>query len=137
MIVIDSSVAIKWVVREPGHDAALQLFERQQVMAAPDLLIPEVANILRKKLRGGEITLEQAEQGVDGISAAIGVIIPSAPLARQALDFARKLDHSAYDCFFLAAVQPPSMLISADRIFVAKCRQYGLADRVALLAEPE
>lgn len=78
MIVVDSSVAIKWVIREPGHEAALSLFDRRDVLAAPDLLIPEVATILRKKLRAGEVTPQQAEQGLDAIVAAIGMILPLA-----------------------------------------------------------
>jgi len=42
--VIDASVAIKWVVSEPGTQEALAL--RQHRLIAPDLLIAECANIL-------------------------------------------------------------------------------------------
>jgi predicted nucleic acid-binding protein len=42
--VIDASVAIKWVVDEPGAEIAIQLLEH--TLMAPDLLGPECANIL-------------------------------------------------------------------------------------------
>jgi predicted nucleic acid-binding protein len=43
--VIDASVAIKWVVEETGPAAALSLLRGPQLLA-PDLLMPECANIL-------------------------------------------------------------------------------------------
>lgn len=51
--VIDASVAIKWVVSEPGTQEALAL--RQHRLIAPDLLIAECANILWKKVRRQEL----------------------------------------------------------------------------------
>jgi predicted nucleic acid-binding protein len=47
--VIDASVAIKWLVDEPGTAAALSL--RRHRLLAPDLLIAECANVLWKKVR--------------------------------------------------------------------------------------
>lgn len=49
-LVIDASVAIKWVVDEPGTTEALAL-RRKAKLIAPDLLIAECANILWKKAR--------------------------------------------------------------------------------------
>ena len=46
-LVIDASVAIKWVIEEAGTKEALAL--RRQALAAPDLLVAECANILWKK----------------------------------------------------------------------------------------
>lgn len=43
-LVIDASIAIKWVIEEEGTNEALAL--RNQALAAPDLLIAECANIL-------------------------------------------------------------------------------------------
>jgi predicted nucleic acid-binding protein len=44
-LVIDASIAVKWVVEEPGTAAALSL-RRQAKLIAPDLLCAECANIL-------------------------------------------------------------------------------------------
>ena len=43
-LVIDASVAIKWVVAEPDSQTALALFRHR--LFAPDLLVAECANAL-------------------------------------------------------------------------------------------
>ncbi len=48
-LVVDASVVIKWVIEETGTQDALAL--RRHRLLAPDLLIPECANILWKKVR--------------------------------------------------------------------------------------
>ena len=57
-LVIDASVAIKWVIEEDGTKEALAL--RRQALAAPDLLVAECANILRKKVRRKELSEPEA-----------------------------------------------------------------------------
>ena len=57
-LVIDASVAIKWVIEEPGTREALSL--RRNRLFAPDLLVAESANILCKKARRNELTLQEA-----------------------------------------------------------------------------
>ncbi len=57
-LVIDASVAIKWVIEEEGTAEALTL--RRQHLIAPDLIIPECANILWKKVRRDELSAEEA-----------------------------------------------------------------------------
>jgi predicted nucleic acid-binding protein len=57
-VVIDASVAVKWVVPEPGSERAELLLDRGLV--APDLLFAECANILWEKVRRGELTTEEA-----------------------------------------------------------------------------
>jgi hypothetical protein len=58
-LVIDASIAIKWVIEEEGTNEALAL--RNQALAAPDLLIAECANILWKKVRRRELSDQEAE----------------------------------------------------------------------------
>ncbi len=57
-LVINASVAIKWVVEEPGTDKALELLAFR--LSAPDLLIAECANILWKKVVRRELSAEEA-----------------------------------------------------------------------------
>ena len=52
--VVDASVAIKWVVGEPG--TAPEAGE----LAAPDLLVTECTNVLWRKQRQGEINAREA-----------------------------------------------------------------------------
>ena len=53
-VVIDASVALKWVIEEDGSEAARGLL-LSEVLAAPDLMIVECANVLWAKERRGSI----------------------------------------------------------------------------------
>ena len=57
-LVIDASVAIKWVIAEHGTREALSL--RRHRLFAPDLLVAECANVLWKKTRRNELTEDEA-----------------------------------------------------------------------------
>jgi predicted nucleic acid-binding protein len=48
-LVVDASVAAKWLVTEPLSDRALALLGGANELIAPDLLLPEVGNILWKQ----------------------------------------------------------------------------------------
>ena len=54
-LVVDASVACKWFVAESGSDAAAALLAGDQMLLAPDLIVPEVCNAAWSKLRRGEI----------------------------------------------------------------------------------
>ena len=58
-LVIDASIAIKWVVEEDGTPLALALRQKAKLIA-PDLLVPECANILWKKVQRNELVKEEA-----------------------------------------------------------------------------
>ena len=53
---VDSSVVVKWFVRELGHGQALALLDHQDELFAPDVIVPEVidcglgSGLLRVKL---------------------------------------------------------------------------------------
>ena len=59
-LVVDASVVIKWHVAEVHSDAALRLLgDDVPALHVPDLVFPEVGNILWKKVRRGDLTEEQ------------------------------------------------------------------------------
>lgn len=64
MIVVDASIAAKWLFPEEHSDKALALVEEAltlgQRIVAPPLLWIEVANILRQRMRSAGLTLAQA-----------------------------------------------------------------------------
>ena len=59
-IVVDASVAVKWLVAEEGSDAADRLLTDGDDLYAPRLMASEVANALWRKARLGEIERDQA-----------------------------------------------------------------------------
>ena len=116
---VDTSVAIKWSVEEEGSDAAFVLYGPQS--AIPDVLLPELANVLWKKVRKGQIGSEQALAAYHEILTDFE-IVSTRGLEQRALELSLLLDHPAYDCFFLAAAEAGNtMLVTADLKFIAKC----------------
>lgn len=55
------------------------------------------------------------------IERLVDVLSPLAALAPRALEIARVLDHSAYDCFYLAlAEREHALLVTADDVLVRR-----------------
>lgn len=137
-LVVDASVAVKWVVEEAGTEEALSLLERS-ALSAPDLLMAECANILWKKVRRGELTEQEAGLAGQLIQRADLDVQPTRPLMSRALDLAIALDHAAYDCIYLAlAIENGWRFVTADERFVRKLAELQdaeLADRVVPLSE--
>ena len=100
-VVVDASVAIKWVIEEGGTVAALELLERHP-LSAPDLLIAECANILWKKVRYKELDADEAGLAANLLQHADIEVVPTRALIEIALKLAIELDHAAYDCVYLA-----------------------------------
>ena len=138
--VIDASVAIKWVVGEAGSEEAVRLIEGP-TLSAPDLLMSECANILWKKTRRGELLRDEAILAIELLVRANIELVPTRGLAAAATTLSLDLDHSAYDCLYMAlTLQRGDVFVTADSRFIALVRSRGasyLHNRVVDLARVE
>jgi predicted nucleic acid-binding protein len=66
-LVVDASVACKWLLAETGADHAEALLTGGSLLVAPDLIVAEVCNVACLKLRRREIAADQAAAIVDGL----------------------------------------------------------------------
>jgi predicted nucleic acid-binding protein len=130
LIVVDASIAAKWMVEEPGRHDALKVLDLEDEIIAPDLIIPEVASVFRKKVIRGEMTSDQAAAGLSAMGGLFSRFVSCTGLALDAWRLSQRLDHSVYDCFYLACALPSARLVSADLRFMDKCRAAGFADIV-------
>jgi predicted nucleic acid-binding protein len=120
-IVVDASVAVKWVIPEVLSDEAEALRGRADRLLAPDLLLPEAANALWKKLIRREISAREAAQAIELLMASGLDLRPSGPLLGRALTLARRLRHPVYDCLYLALAQTENAtLVTADQRLLAR-----------------
>ncbi len=137
-IVIDASVAVKWVVAEKGTTEALALLDGGS-LSAPDLLIPECANILWKKVRRSELETDEAIMAARLLQRSDVEIVPTRSLMEEALKLSIDLDHAAYDCIYLSlALEKDWRFVTADERLKRKIGQLKdprFDGKVALLSE--
>ena len=132
-LVVDASVAIKWLVDEPGSDAALAL--RGRDLAAPALLRIEAGNVLRTLAKRRVLNTEEAVELFRLFQTApVTIVDHDDALERRALEMALAIGHPVYDCVYLAlAERMGRTLVTADARFLAAAARGGLgAECVAL-----
>ena len=130
--VIDASVAAKWLLPEDGSaQASALLVDELQV---PDLLFAEVANIFWKKQMRSEIDAATADAAARWLMQAPLQVHPCAGLTAEAVGLSIRLQHPAYDCFYLALARRSGCpLVTADRRLVDRCQRVDAVDLGALL----
>ena len=123
-LIVDASVAVKWVVEETGSGLARELVASGHPLLAPDFVLLEVGNALRKKLAGGIIGLIQASSGVPAVARVFAELVATRSLSDAAIRLALELNHPVYDCVYLALASREGIpLVTADeRLFEAARR---------------
>ena len=110
LVVVDASLAVKWLVSEVDSQMAYGL-ARSWVQAgmqpvAPYLMPVEVANALHRRVLRKEITLEAAMRLLEGLLAS-GIELREPPgIHSKALELADQLrQNAAYDAHYLALAE--------------------------------
>jgi predicted nucleic acid-binding protein len=134
-IVVDASVAVKWLIDEEHTALAGALSNRQ--MSAPSLLLIECANALLRRARAGDIPAPAVPAKVRALRLVPVRLVPSERYLEGAIALATELRHSIYDCLYLAlALDKRAPLVTADGRFVEAVRRHrALSGAVALLTE--
>jgi predicted nucleic acid-binding protein len=115
LYVVDASIVIKWFVPEIHSDAARRLLSALHEYFSPDLLFPEVGNVIWKKVRRGELTAEQGERLAADISTVAVETVPARGLLVDAHALALTTGLTVYDSMYLAlAVRLKTEVITAD-----------------------
>ena len=125
-LVVDPSVAVNWFVREPDREAAIALLRGGAALLAPDIIIPETLNVLWRKLRRGEVALQQAVNVANVLPQFFDGIVPSSRFAESAFELSLQMDHPVYDCMYLAcALANSGVLVTGDETFRRKAERHG------------
>ena len=104
-LIVDASVAVKWLFTEEASVESRQLLAHRIVLYAPDFILTEAANVIWKKAQRREIAdpkpyLEELARLPDVV-----VLCPSADLVAHAAAIALKIGHPVYDCLYLACAE--------------------------------
>ena len=109
-VVVDASLALKWVVEEPYSEEAYALLAdwrgRRRRLLAPALFLYEVTNALAKRMQRRQLTLEQGKE-------RLRFFLESGPLLQQlgalhprALELTERFGlPTAYDAHYLALAE--------------------------------
>ena len=128
-LIVDASVALKWVVQERDTPKAEALLRRPEDIIAPALILAEAANALWKKRRLGQLAIDP-EDALREISNTFSEFVQEELLATRALSLAVMLDHPVYDCFYLALTEARAgTFVTADSKLLARLQQGGWAGR--------
>jgi predicted nucleic acid-binding protein len=137
VIVVDASVAVKWLISEKDEAAADQLLRSGQELTGPALLRVEVAAAVARKARFQEITPREAATAtalwIESLLRGEVHLIPEDDELPRALQLALELNHPLQDCLYLAlAERLDAPLITADEKFANKAQ--GVYPRVRRLS---
>jgi predicted nucleic acid-binding protein len=109
-VVIDTSLAVKWIVPENHQAEALSLVAGW-VADGTDVIVPswfscELANVLFQRMRRGDMTLADAQLAFGAIFARVSVREPDPAVALRALEVTDNLGLCAsYDAHYLALAE--------------------------------
>lgn len=108
-VVVDTSIAIKWAIKEEDSHLALSLLNEWQdkdiIILAPTLLAYEATNALHKQIRKGKLPFEDAQRALHEIIFDIVsfTFLDDASLNIRALQLAQQFSLPAtYDAHYLA-----------------------------------
>jgi predicted nucleic acid-binding protein len=121
-LVVDASVAVKWVLPEEDTPRALRIQERYQDeeldLIAPYLVVCEVANVLWRRERRGDLNATTAARCFEQFLRDSPILLDSAAVNYTALALAFAHGRPMYDCLYLAwALERRCDMVTADERF--------------------
>ncbi|MBC7904272.1 MAG: type II toxin-antitoxin system VapC family toxin [Gemmatimonadaceae bacterium] len=132
MIVLDSSVALKWIFAdEAGAENAMRIrndhISGTNEIAVPSLFFYEIANVLATKVK---LSPEEALEAFELISAfEFNVHELDSPEYLEAMTLAMKHKISAYDAIYhVLASRLGCRFLTADRKFWEKVKGMGVTE---------
>jgi predicted nucleic acid-binding protein len=135
-LIVDASVALKWLVLEDMSDVAKELYGSGDHLVAPRLIATEIANALARKTMQGMLTRHEAKYHFGSLPQFLPDLMDTDELIEPALENACALRHPIYDLIYLeVARRLDAQLVTADRRFTAKIAGTDFARHVTLLSD--
>lgn len=120
LVVVDASVALKWVVTERGSAEAVALLtdlaDGAVSLVAPEHLVGEVGNGLRERVAQGVLHADDALAALDAMAALGLELVSGRELWFRSLRAALEWGMTTYDALYvLLALDLDAELVTADR----------------------
>ena len=123
-LVLDSSVAFKWHIREVGSDQALRIrddfLKGTAELLAPDVFPVEIAHSLTRAERQGRITPAEGAIRMQDALALLPYLHGYLKLLPRAYELSSQTRQGVYDCLYVALAEREGCeLITADSRLIA------------------
>ncbi|MGH2351040.1 MAG: type II toxin-antitoxin system VapC family toxin [Chloroflexota bacterium] len=110
VVVVDTSLAIKWVLKENYSPESLALLDEWRAqptrMLAPTLLAFEATNVIYRRVGRGGLTLEDARHRLAELLSRAPELVHEPALHARAQELAHELGQPAcYDAHYLALAE--------------------------------
>jgi len=131
IFVVDASVAVKWYLPEIHSEAARRVRNPAYYLHVPDLFLLEFGNVVCKKLRRGDISLELSNTMINDVQTVSLEWHRDEPLFLKAYEIANETYRSLYDCLYLSlAVSLEGKMVTADSRFYQALKESDYAERL-------
>ena len=127
-VVLDANCAIEIALNKPDGDRLRALLDESDEVLAPDLLIPEFVNALRKYHQFNQLSLSVCDEAMESLPVLVETFVPSAEIYREAfaLTGAQK-SRAAYGMFYLAlALREDAVLLTLDGTLKKEAKRAGV-----------
>lgn len=125
--VFDASALAKTLVDERGSADAEAALAGAEEPIAPDWVMIELAQVLWKRSRRGDMSPSQALDRLDAAKRSAVEFIPAPDEVPLALAIALDQNHSVYDCVYIAtAITEEAALVTADKRLATIAESYGV-----------
>jgi predicted nucleic acid-binding protein len=122
--VLDASAVVRLILLDPAAADWAQTLETIGLVLAPELMLTEVTNTLWKLHRANQLQGVDPHSLLSQATELIDQIEPDRNLQVEALALAMHLNHSVYDCLYLAlARREAATLLTADQKLQSLARQ--------------
>ena len=136
MLVIDASVAVKFVTEEPGSEEAYEIVAGPEPLIAPDWVLAECANAIARKVQDDQLSRAAAEASFTELPRFFSKLFDTGRLLDAGFQLALDIDHAVYDCLYLAlAIREGAPVVTADEGLIKAARRRGLDGHVRLLGK--
>lgn len=126
-LVVDASVALKWVLQEPDSHLAQDLAESNETLLMPDFWLNEACNVLWLQVRKRVFSPDEAREGLTLLQGIVDAT-PTGELKLHdvALDIGLATNHSTYDTLYLAfaIAMGARAVVVADGLFVRDMQRH-------------
>lgn len=107
LLVLDASVVVKWFTREEDRHMAIELRDRflqgEIDIALPDLILYELANVLRYNPNFEKKDVSDAVRSIIGLG--VQILVPTTHLLASAINLGFTYNITAYDAIYVALVE--------------------------------